>query len=152
DGRLVTVTGKGTTGVGADRAPGTNQITVHGTVKQALVEPIEVTVHEGSLVFARLLGERLKELGAMQTEGGAAVKVRLAGSDENLPPGRTVATVRTPLATVLERCNTDSHNLYAEALFKRAGNAVTGQPGSWLNGAAVVRMQIQDRLGGSEAM
>src|SRR5690606_31934701 len=105
-----------------------------------------------SLILGRLLAERMKDLGAMRPGPDAAAQVRLAGADENLPEGRVVATVRTPLATVLERCNTDSHNLYAEALFKLAGNTVTGQPGSWLNGAAVVRMQIQDRLGGSEAM
>lgn len=153
DSRLVTVTGRNaSTGVGADRAQGTNNISVHGTVKQALVEPIEVTVHEGSLIFARLLGERLKELGAARPAADGVIAVRLATPDEQFPAGRIAATVRTPLPTVLERCNTDSHNLYAEALIKAAGHAATGQPGSWLNGAAVVRMQIQDRLGGAEAM
>jgi D-alanyl-D-alanine carboxypeptidase/D-alanyl-D-alanine-endopeptidase (penicillin-binding protein 4) len=55
--------------------------------------------------------------------------------------------VRTPIAAVLARCNGDSHNLYAECLCKAAGHAATSQPGSWSNGAAVVRMQLRERLG-----
>jgi len=52
---------------------------------------------------------------------------------------------------VLERCNVDSDNLYAESLLKYCGHKSTGQPGSWSNGAAVVRMIMKERLGSEMA-
>ena len=51
------------------------------------------------------------------------------------------------MTTVLRRCNVDSYNLYAESLFKRLGYEVTRAPGSWSNGAAVLRMVLQEHLG-----
>ena len=47
-----------------------------------------------------------------------------------------VAALETKLATVLDRANKDSMNLYAEALCKRLGREVSGEPGSW---AVVIR-------------
>jgi D-alanyl-D-alanine carboxypeptidase/D-alanyl-D-alanine-endopeptidase (penicillin-binding protein 4) len=44
----------------------------------------------------------------------------------------------TSIATVIDRANKDSMNLYAESLCKRLGFAKTGQPGSWQNGPAAV--------------
>jgi D-alanyl-D-alanine carboxypeptidase/D-alanyl-D-alanine-endopeptidase (penicillin-binding protein 4) len=70
---------------------------------------------------------------------------------ELLPAGETVALIRTPLEVVLRRTNINSHNLYAEALLKRVGQKVTGQPGSWENGAAVIRMAALKRLGPERA-
>ncbi len=51
----------------------------------------------------------------------------------------------------LHRCNADSENLYAESFLKRIGNAVTKEPGSWANGAAVLRMTIAQHLGADSA-
>lgn len=124
-----------------------NSFVLRGAVRTALVEPVEVTTHESSLIFARLLAEELASRG--MGEGGRTPTWRLAEPGEDLGAGqlRPLVTVRTPLRKVLERCNGDSHNLYAEALIKRIGREMTGQPGSWANGAAVVRMQLRDRVG-----
>ncbi len=62
-------------------------------------------------------------------------------------PEQVLVVVKTPMQAVLERCNGDSHNLYAECLLKKTGNAVTGQSGSWANGAAVLRMQLKELVG-----
>jgi len=121
-----------------------NTFVLRGSIRSALVRPIEATTHESSLLFARLLAERL---GAGR---GGGPSWRLAGADEDLGDRgarRALAVVRTPLSVVLARCNMDSHNLYAEALIKRVGHEVTRQPGSWANGAAVVRMQMRERVG-----
>ncbi|MFZ4576184.1 MAG: D-alanyl-D-alanine carboxypeptidase, partial [Phycisphaerales bacterium] len=56
-----------------------------------------------------------------------------------------------PMSRVLERCNSDSMNLYAEALLKRSGYEVTKEPGSWANGGAVVRMMLTEKLGAEHA-
>jgi len=54
--------------------------------------------------------------------------------------------VVTPLAQVLERCNVDSHNIYAEALLKKLGATYTRSSGSWDNGATVIRHAVQEHL------
>ena len=48
---------------------------------------------------------------------------------------------------MLKRSNTDSHNLYAEALLKRISAAATGQSGTFDEGAKVVEVVISQRLG-----
>ncbi|MCI0637261.1 MAG: D-alanyl-D-alanine carboxypeptidase/D-alanyl-D-alanine-endopeptidase, partial [Actinobacteria bacterium] len=100
-------------------------------------------VHDLPDFFARLLAERLRAEG-IEVGGHRAI-----GLDEPAVEGEDVApVVRTPLATVLTRCNRDSQNLYAESLVKRAGHALSSgtQPGSWSNGAAAVRMVVSERL------
>jgi D-alanyl-D-alanine carboxypeptidase/D-alanyl-D-alanine-endopeptidase (penicillin-binding protein 4) len=140
---------------------------LHGTVKGAITQPVQVTVSEPALMLGRVLADRLAKAGV-----GESVTARLVSPGESLygapataeapgggvlPAGaprggpaatqRVVAAVKTPLGVVLERCNVDSENLYAESLLKLAAHAVTGQPGSWAGGTAVVRMQVRDRLG-----
>ena len=50
-------------------------------------------------------------------------------------------------AELLLRCNRDSQNLFAEAMFKHLGHKLTGQPGTWANSAAGVRMFLAEVLG-----
>lgn len=137
------------TTIGFAREPGppeSNTIVVKGALKAALVSPETVTLRGGGLVLARMVAERLRDAGLSATGGAPAC--RLAADNEAIgAPDRVLVVVRTPMRTVLERCNHDSHNLYAECLLKRMGHAATGQPGSWANGAAVIRMQVRDRLG-----
>ena len=64
-----------------------------------------------------------------------------------LPDGQTLHVVQTPLPLVLERCNKNSQNLFAEAILKRLGHHETGARGSWLNGTAAVRIFLNDILG-----
>jgi D-alanyl-D-alanine carboxypeptidase/D-alanyl-D-alanine-endopeptidase (penicillin-binding protein 4) len=129
-----------------------------GTLRFPPDGPVQVTVHESCLMLGRLLGDRIVKAG-LSAPGitAASMPVRMAGPDERLaetpgagaaPAGvKLLTVVRTPIAVVLERCNVDSDNLYAESLLKYAGHHATGQPGSWSNGAAVVRMQVKERLG-----
>ncbi len=87
--------------------------------------------------------------------GGSSDSVRdsvqLVSDDSDYTASRTIAVITTPLFDVLERSNTDSHNLYAEALFKRMGHEITASPASWRNGASVLRMLIADKIGASAA-
>ncbi|MBI1373825.1 MAG: D-alanyl-D-alanine carboxypeptidase/D-alanyl-D-alanine-endopeptidase [Phycisphaera sp.] len=107
---------------------GGNRIIFSGTVSVTPDEPYYVTVHDPPMVFAGLLQKRL-------SAAGIEVKsIRRAAFDEQLPEGHLLAEVRTPIQSVLARCNKDSQNLFAECLVKRLGHAATGQPGSWSNG------------------
>ncbi|MHC4996059.1 MAG: D-alanyl-D-alanine carboxypeptidase [Planctomycetota bacterium] len=72
--------------------------------------------------------------------------VRRAGPQEVLPKGTLLAKVTSTLPSIVLRCNRDSQNLFAEALIKRVGYELTGQPGSWGDGAAAIRMYLSEVL------
>ncbi|HVZ94468.1 MAG TPA: D-alanyl-D-alanine carboxypeptidase/D-alanyl-D-alanine-endopeptidase [Phycisphaerales bacterium] len=104
-------------------------------------EPVEVCLQNTPNVISRLLEDALNRAGVSPS------KVRLADAEETFPGATAIHVVQTPMSRVLDRCNKDSYNLYAECLLKRMGNVVTGAPGSWPNGSTVVRMVLLDRLG-----
>ncbi len=123
------------------RRKDTNELTFYGNVKFPYRTPAPVTAHDMPEFFARLLADRLDAAGVLVDGWGVA--------DPSAPPatGRTLAPlIATPISTVITRCNRDSQNLYAEALIKRIGQALTNEPGSWVNGAAVVRHVVHERL------
>lgn len=128
----------------AARQHDTNIVTLYGEVRWA-AEPIRVTIHDTPDFFGQLLADRLRRSGVQVKQ------VRAAAPGDQLPPGRVLHVVRTPIDVVLKRCNTDSHNLYAECLMKRLGHDLTGTPGSWKNGAAAMRMIIPPKLSESAA-
>lgn len=134
------------------RTLGGNTFTVMGDVPRRL--DIDVAVHEPSRWFGELLANRLRAAGAtvggIGAEGYAANRfaaVRYANDAEMLAGGRTVAEIRTPITEIATRCNKASYNLYADCLLKRMGHEISGEPGSWENGAAVIRMLLSERLG-----
>lgn len=122
-----------------------NRVVVSGEIRVP-TGPDKIAVHEPPLFFGRLFADRLG-----RNLSGGVPPARVASAGETFPTGRVLATVSTPMADILRRCNADSYNLYAEALFKAIGNAVTNEPGSWANGAAVLRMLISQKLGPEHA-
>ncbi len=123
------------------RRHNTNELTFYGNVKYAYRTPAPVTVHAMPAFFAQLFASRLTDAG-IHVDGWGVV-------DQSAPRsgGRPLApVVATPISTVVARCNRDSQNLYAESLLKRIGFALTNEPGSWVNGGAVVRHVVHDRL------
>lgn len=141
------------------RDEGGNKFTVQGEVAVPVREAIEVTLHDVPTFAGQLLAAELAKAGVSvrgaATSGGtlsraeldkALAAVRLIDTTETYS-GRTIAVVTTPLRDVVNRCNADSQNLYAEALIKRLGHATTGEPGSWTNGSSVMRMQLAQMLG-----
>lgn len=141
------------------RTPGVNRFTLHGEMgpTRATVEiPLQDTpLFFGQLFAAALLGEGVA-VGGQPAPGGTPKRedvsrafdaVRLVRDGESLPQGRVVAVVTTHIRDVVDRCNGESQNLYAEALLKRVGREVSREPGSWDNGAAVVRMTLAERVG-----
>jgi len=123
------------------RAPGTNRITFRGLVKHRSRSPFHVTMHDPPMLFAQFLQHRLK------SEGIQVDRVRRIGDREALPEATDLHIIQTTLPVVLKRCNTDSQNLFAEALVKRMGRHFTGMPGSWENGRAAVRNALVKLLG-----
>lgn len=120
-----------------------NRFQMFGEVRFAAQVPVYVTFHDPAVFFGRVFADALSSAGVTRTEG---FRVRVPELTEELPEGKVVAVVRTPIDEVLKRCNKDSHNLYAEALMKRFGHDVTKEPGSWSGGASVIRMLLSERL------
>ncbi len=119
----------------------TNEMTLFGDVRWAAREPVWVSQHDMPKIFGRLLSDRINDAKMGRPS------VRRAGPDEVIPTGTTIAVVETPMEVALERCNKDSYNLYAESLLKGIAREVTGQPGSWTAGTAILRMIMEERLG-----
>jgi D-alanyl-D-alanine carboxypeptidase/D-alanyl-D-alanine-endopeptidase (penicillin-binding protein 4) len=138
------------------RDPSANRYTIFGEVAVPTHVPVEITMHEVPTFVGQLVSAALPRAGVtvgsvaptdrrLDSEQLAALTkvVRLARADEDLS-GRTVAVVTTPMEDILDRCNGDSQNLYAESMIKRIGHEVTHEPGSWTNGSSVLRMTIAE--------
>lgn len=130
------------------RHPTEDRFTLMGNVRLPSQVAARVALHESALLAGRLLADRLEAMDLqVGPTRGRIDGVRLATPNEPLMQGQTIAVITTPIADVLERTNEDSVNLYAEALLKRLGHEVTGEPGSWDNGASIMRMVVSERLG-----
>ncbi len=124
------------------RKLGTNDLTFHGNIKGSYREPVPVTVHDMPSFFAQLLADRLRNAGVEVSLNRTAEAHEPASNGQPIGP-----MITTPISTIVTRCNRDSQNLYAEALIKRVGYTMTNEPGSWLNGAAIVRLILHERIG-----
>ena len=123
------------------RKHNTNELTFYGNVKHSYRAPVPVTTHDMPAFFAHLFADRLAKAGVK------VERFRVAESLEPAPSGDLVGPViGTPISTVITRCNRQSQNLYAESLIKRLAFSLTNDPGSWINGSAVVRNVVHERL------
>lgn len=140
----------------ASRPFDSNALTMRGNVDKRPTAPLGLTVHDTPALTAELLQRRLAQ------HGVSVSSARVARADDPRAAGVVVPPVHaTPIATVLERANTDSENLYAEALLKRMGAAIANvsataadtrpdaqfASGSWTNGRAALRAAIVEVLG-----
>lgn len=122
-----------------------NELVISGRVQNRPATPIWVTVHDPPMFFGQIFADRLGRAGI------SVERIERPEMEDRLEAGRLLHVVRTSIGAVLYRCNKDSQNLFAECLLKRLGRAVTGNPGSWENGAAAVRQFLAERLGPSAA-
>lgn len=124
-----------------------NEFSMRGTIRRSQAVPMKITVNNPPALYGRMFAQRLRQRGV---KVGAS---RTAGADDPMPfVGDPVGRpIRTPISTIITRCNQDSENLYAESLLKRLGHDVTDQPGSWSNGSAVVRLILSKSLGPNPA-
>lgn len=151
---------RGSNSVWLTRPREENRFTLFGDVRTPSQSPVPVTVHDPPRFLGEVLAWHLEQSGTLVADPqrvpeparqGAARLVRRPGAEESFAGATPLAVVRTPLGEILGRCNAESQNLYAEALLKRVGHHVTGQPGSWENGASAVRMSVTELLGPSHA-
>ncbi|MDP6987044.1 MAG: D-alanyl-D-alanine carboxypeptidase/D-alanyl-D-alanine-endopeptidase [Phycisphaerales bacterium] len=123
------------------RLPNTNRLTARGNVKATHEKPVRIAIHDPAMLFGEVLANALRSRGISVTD------VRVASEEDPPSTGRVLLEVTSPIAASLQRANTDSHNMYAEALLKRLATAVTGSPGSYEDGASIIRHAVEQRTG-----
>jgi D-alanyl-D-alanine carboxypeptidase/D-alanyl-D-alanine-endopeptidase (penicillin-binding protein 4) len=124
-----------------DRRLGSNKLIFSGSLTQKPRQPHKLTFHDPAMVLGRILTHQLEEAGI------TVESVTRPEDQAQLPEGNLLAVATTSLELVLQRANRQSENMFAEALMKRSGRAMTGRPGSWENGSAAVRSFLQRQLG-----
>ena len=126
-----------------------NKFTLFGNVRGKTEIP--VSIHEpprfAGGCFAAALSERGINIQSGRSLNDAVRLAEPADKWDSVP----VAVVTTPITDILNRTNTDSYNLYAESLLKRIGHEITGDPGSWENGASVVRLLLSQHISATAA-
>ncbi|MBB6429610.1 D-alanyl-D-alanine carboxypeptidase/D-alanyl-D-alanine endopeptidase [Algisphaera agarilytica] len=124
------------------RPNGTNRFVFLGSVRNRRSEPYRVTVDDPAMFLGKFLQYKLKQVGIRVNR-----VVRVKPSDR-VPEQDTeiLHQLNTTLAGVIDRTNQDSQNMFAEALLKRMGHELTGEPGSFRNGASAVRLYLRDKL------
>ncbi|MGE0430710.1 MAG: D-alanyl-D-alanine carboxypeptidase/D-alanyl-D-alanine-endopeptidase [Planctomycetota bacterium] len=101
----------------------------------------DVAVRDPLRWFGAVLLDTLREEGI--TIGGTLrIATTAQAIDDTMTP---LYTERTPLARAMTVCNQRSQNCYAEHLLKRLGATISGQPGSFANGSAVVQTWLQQQ-------
>ncbi len=129
----VVPTSKGRSAVGAYRNQEINKIIVKGKCKKQ-VGPFAVAIERPAAFFGYLLAENLAKAG-INTKGQLLEKS--VGEDCNF---KRITEYSTPISDCLARCNKDSLQLAAEALFKTIGAGATpdGKNGSWVKGRELI--------------
>lgn len=124
------------------RNPGTNEVILRGQARTTTDVPVSVTVHDPPMFAATVMSETF-------AANGIAVSGRVT-RDRTMRQAYQQAAAKkdaswvllaiheTPIEAVIARANKDSMNVYAEALCKRLGAAVSNAPGSWPTGTAAV--------------
>ena len=124
------------------RAPDSNRFVFLGSVRTRRTSPYRVTVDAPAMFLGQFLQHKLRQAGVRVNR-----VVRLRPNDRAADqPTEILHQLNTTLAGVIDRTNQDSQNMFAEALLKRMGHELTGEPGSFRNGASAVRLYLRDRL------
>ncbi len=124
------------------RPPDSNRFVFLGSVRNRRTSPYRVTVDDPAMFLGQFLQHKLNQIGVRVNR-----VVRLKPNDRIADqPSEILHQLNTTLVGVIDRTNQDSQNMFAEALFKRMGHELTGEPGSFANGASAVRLYMKDRL------
>lgn len=134
---------KSTFDVQNDDTPG--QLVLQGNMANTAGDKDKsISVRNTPLLAAEMFANEFRRCGIAVPPGA----FRVAQPTDPATTGAVVPPVlTTPIATVIKRANTDSVNLYAEALAKRVGAARSGKAGSWVTGREAVQSAITARIG-----
>ncbi|MCP4837294.1 MAG: D-alanyl-D-alanine carboxypeptidase/D-alanyl-D-alanine-endopeptidase [Phycisphaera sp.] len=126
------------------RSPEANDLTFRGAVAgryRPSNAPLEVTMHDPAMITAELLADRLRSRGVAVTEVGRTT-LDAAADATSIGP-----RIKSPIDRLVEHCNEESQNLYAESLLKRTIHARTRDTASWQDADATIKSIARERLG-----
>ena len=126
------------------RSPGANDFTFRGAVAgryRPTNAPLELTMHDPPMVLAELLADRLRQRGIKVDE------VRRSPFHPMENQSIVGPRIKSPIDRIVEHCNEDSQNLYAESLLKRAIHARNGGSASWGDADETIQEIARERLG-----
>ena len=126
------------------RTPTSNKLTFRGDVKGRFgqqQDPLELTIHDPGMMLGKLLANRIEQAGIEV----AAIRRGSVKDPEGAPTVGPV--IRSPIDRIVERCNEQSQNLYAEALLKRTVHERRGTPGRWADADSAIQDIARERLG-----
>jgi D-alanyl-D-alanine carboxypeptidase/D-alanyl-D-alanine-endopeptidase (penicillin-binding protein 4) len=126
--------------VGSLRRPGkTNEIIIRGKCRKEQ-GPFAVAIERPGAFFGYLLAENLAKAG-INTDG-KLIEKKLG----QFAPFKPLTEYRSSIADCLSRCNKDSLQLAAEALFKTiaANSTPDGKNGGWERGRKVISQYLLD--------
>ncbi|MEM1107588.1 MAG: D-alanyl-D-alanine carboxypeptidase/D-alanyl-D-alanine-endopeptidase [Planctomycetota bacterium] len=124
------------------RAPDSNRFVFLGSVRNRRSQPYRVTVEDPAMFFGEFFRHKLRQAG-VRVNRVVRLKPAEVIDDEST---EVLHQLNTTLAGVIDRTNQDSQNMFAEALLKRMGHELTGEPGSFKNGTSAVRLFLRDRM------
>jgi D-alanyl-D-alanine carboxypeptidase/D-alanyl-D-alanine-endopeptidase (penicillin-binding protein 4) len=128
-----TVGRKGRVRVAVSRAPGSNAVTVSGTVPlRPAWWSTPITIDDPPVFFGKALANRLKNAGISVT--GRVIQTAVKPDATWVP----IATTESDLLPTIEVCNKRSQGFYAEQIFKTISAEKRGQ-GSWPASVALAR-------------
>ena len=121
---------------------GADTFQFRGTIKHRSGAPVSVTVQDPPVFMSRLITDRLNDAGISVSQ------IRRVGETERYEEGTIIEPIiSTPILPLVEHCNEESQNLYAEALLKRTVAKRTGRSGSWEDADMVMKAIIRDQFG-----
>ena len=126
------------------RSPQANDFTFRGAVAgkyRPTNTPLELTMHDPPMVVAELLADRLQQRGVKVEEVGRSAFHPLDNATTIGP------RIKSPIDRLVEHCNEDSQNLYAESLLKRTIHARNGGSARWADADETIEEIARERLG-----
>jgi D-alanyl-D-alanine carboxypeptidase/D-alanyl-D-alanine-endopeptidase (penicillin-binding protein 4) len=133
----ISPTSKGSSAVACFRTTTENKVILKGKCRKSA--SFDVAIERPAIMFGFLTVERLQQEG-IEVDGKLM--------DKDLNPGRLrqLATYRHSIRDVIDRCNSDSFGLAAEALVKTisAENTVGKNEGSWQHGFQLIEAYLND--------
>ena len=129
------------TTVGIVRSKNDNNFTVKGSVTGTYWKKgIEGTIHDPAIFFGNTIANRLR------VEGIGVAKVERKKFIMKEGDNKLIKKIQTPVQKVINFCNKNSDNLYAECLLRRSANKALGQPVKWNEAASWLESLINRKL------
>ncbi|MBC03103.1 MAG: D-alanyl-D-alanine carboxypeptidase/D-alanyl-D-alanine-endopeptidase [Phycisphaerae bacterium] len=126
------------------RSPEANDFTFRGAVAgtyRPTNPALELTMHDPPMALGNLLADRVRRRGVEVVE---VVRGTARSPESAITIG---PRIKSPIDRLVEHCNEESQNLYAESLLKRTIHARNGGTAKWEDADETIEEIARERLG-----